>query len=405
MNQTELFDMALGLSAPWFVRDVEFEAKQGELHLHLDFRSGSRFPCPTCGEADRPVRDTEKRTWRHLNFFQHRTLLHARVPRTNCDGCGVKQVEVPWSRPGSGFTLLFEALALTLVAQMPVSAVARLMEVQDTRLWRLLQAYVQGALDERDMSEVSQVGVDETACRRGHDYVSLFVDLAVPAVLFVTPGKDASTFDRFAADLSRHGGRPADITDVALDMSAAFVAGATRTLPNAAITHDKFHIFKLVTDAVDETRREESSSHPELIGTRYVWLKNPLNLTPRQLETWDRLKDANLKTVKAYELWLAFREIWHMPLSDARGAVGRWISWALRSRVPAMAKVAQTLRRNVPNVLRVLETDLSTAILEGINSLVQAAKSRARGYRNVEYFITMIYVIAGKLALPVAHTK
>ena len=405
MNQAELFNLALGLTAPWFVRDVEFEAKKGELHLHLDFRGGSRFPCPTCAAADCPVRDTESRTWRHLNFFQHQTLLHARIPRTTCDDCGVKQVEVPWARPGSGFTLLFEALALTLVAQMPVSAVARLMEVQDTRLWRLLRAYVEGALEERTMESVSQVGVDETACRRGHDYVSLFVDLPARAVLFVTPGKDSSTFDRFAADLSRHGGDPSKVTDVAIDMSTAFVAGAARALPNAAITHDKFHIFGLVTDAVDETRREESASHPELIGTRYIWLKNPLNLTQNQLDRWDQLKDANLKTVKAYELWLAFREIWHMPLCDARGAVGRWISWALRSRVPAMVKVAQTLRRCVSNVLRVLETDLSTAVLEGINSLVQAAKSRARGYRNVEYFITMIYVIAGRLSLPVAHTK
>lgn len=405
MNQAELFDLALGLSAPWFVRDVEFEAKEGELHLYLDFPAGSRYPCPTCGTAQCPVRDTENRTWRHMDFFQHRTLLHARVPRTSCEDCGVKQVEVPWARPGSGFTLLFEALALTLVAQMPVSAVARLMRVRDTRLWRLLQAYVQEALAERDMSSVRQVGVDETASRRGHNYVSLFVDLAARAVLFVTPGKDATTFDRFAADLTQHGGHPSDVTDIAMDMSAAFVAGATQTLPNAKITHDKFHIFRLVTDAVDETRREESRSHPELVGTRYVWLKNPLNLTTKQLEHWDRLKDANLKTLKAYELWLAFREIWHMPLHDARGAIGRWISWALRSRVPAMAKVAQTLRRIVPNVLRILETDLSTAILEGINSLVQAAKSRARGYRNVEYFITMIYVIAGRLSLPVAHTK
>lgn len=405
MNQSDLFTLALGLTKPWFVREVEFDAKDGELNLYLDFPSGSRFPCPACGGADRPVRDTENRSWRHLSFFQHKTLLHARIPRTTCDGCGVKQVDVPWARPGSGFTLLFEALALTLAAQMPVAAVARLMEVQDTRIWRVIQAYVNAAREERDMSSVRQLGVDETACRRGHDYVSLFVDLATSAVLFVTPGADAVTFQRFAEDFAKHDGHPSDITDIAIDMSAAFISGARKTFPDAAITHDKFHIFQLVTAAVDETRRQEKLSRPELVGTRYVWIKNPLNLTEQQLEDWDRLKDGNFKTVKAFELWLAFREIWHMDLAAARGAIGRWLSWALRSRIPAMVKVAQTLRRHVPNILRILETDISTAVLEGINSLVQAAKSRARGYRNVEYFITMIYLIAGKLALPVAHTK
>ena len=413
MLQNDLFSLALGLAEPWFASDVRLDLKDeaglqpGELHITLDFRPGGRFACSPCGAAGLEVHDTKERTWQHLNFFQHRAWLHARVPRTRCEKCGVHLVSVPWARPGSGFTLLFEALSLMLVAQMPVLAASRLMQITDTRLWRILRVYVDQARARVDMSEVSAVAVDETSSRKGHIYVSIFANPRPDErkVLFVTEGKDQTTFDRFLEDLIAHGGKAENVTDVVADMSAAFEAGKEKCFTKASLTHDKFHAMKLVTDAVDKTRRLEVASRPELKGTRYIFLKNPLNLTEKQLETWDQLKDGNLKTLKAYELYLAFRDIWDYTAAYAPAALGRWISWALRSRLEPMVKAAQTIRKHVPSILRVLSNDLTTAVMEGINSLVQAAKARARGYRNVDNFITIIYLIAGKLDLRFAHTK
>lgn len=415
MLQNELFSLALALTEPWFVSDVRLDLEDGDeggltpgvLHLSLDFRPGGRFPCSECGSAGHEVHDTKERSWQHLNFFQHQAHLHARIPRTRCERCGVHLVSVPWARPNSGFTLLFEAFSLLLVAQMPVLAASRLMQITDTRLWRVLKFYVDQARTKVDMSEVSVVAVDETSSRKGHTYVSIFADprSTERKVLFVTKGKDHTTFDEFLKDLEAHGGKAANVTDVVADMSAAFAAGAKACFPKAALTHDKFHTMKLITDAVDETRRLEVGSRPELKGTRYIFLKNPLNLTEKQLETWDQLKDGNLKTLKAYRLYLAFRDIWDYLPYAAPAALGRWIGWALRSRVEPMVKAAQTIRKHVPSILRVLSNDLTTAVMEGINSLVQAAKARARGYRNADNFITIIYLIAGKLDLRFAHTK
>lgn len=104
----ELFRVALGLAEPWVVSKIEFSGDRQQLELWLDFASGSRFACPECGRAGCGAYDSTERTWRHLNFFQHKTLLHARQPRVECPDHGVKTVEVPWSRPGSGFTLLME---------------------------------------------------------------------------------------------------------------------------------------------------------------------------------------------------------------------------------------------------------------------------------------------------------
>lgn len=173
-----LFTAALGLTPPWKVTKINFSAANKQLDIHIDFPPGSTFVCPVCGRDGAHAYDTTEKTWRHLNFFQHRTYLHARVPRVECSyGCGIKTVEVPWSRPESGFTLLFEAFIMTLAREMPVKAIAELVGEHDTRLWRILHHYVHQARAQQDFSEVTKVGVDETSAKRGHDYITLFMDL------------------------------------------------------------------------------------------------------------------------------------------------------------------------------------------------------------------------------------
>ena len=137
-----LLQLALGLTPPWTVIRSDFDPEARRLDIDIDFAPGSRFACPSCGAADCPAYDTEQMTWRHLNFFQHQAYLNARVPRVRCDKCGVKTVSVPWARPDSGFTLLFEALVMTMVSAMPVKAVARMVGEHDTRLWRVIHHYV-----------------------------------------------------------------------------------------------------------------------------------------------------------------------------------------------------------------------------------------------------------------------
>jgi transposase len=162
MRDIDLFQLALGLVPPWMVADAKFDVDKKRLDIEIDFKVGGRFACPECGKADCPVHDTVKKTWRHLNFFQHEAFLHARVARIDCPDCGVRLVNVPWARPGSGFTLLFEAFVMTLVKDMPVAAVARLVGEHDTRLWRLVQHYVETAVARMDLSELRRIAIDET---------------------------------------------------------------------------------------------------------------------------------------------------------------------------------------------------------------------------------------------------
>ena len=315
MNENELFQAALGLLPPWVVSRCTFDEAAGRLDIHLDFPRGSVFPCPICGVASKAY-DTDELTWRHLNFFQHQAFLPARTPRVECSHRGIHRVAVPWARAGSGFTLLFEALVMMLAKSMPVLAVARLINEHDTLVWRIVTHYVDAARAKANHSKVTQVGVDETASRRGQRYVSLFVDLEQRKVLFVTPGKDAATVAAFAQDLQAHQGDPKAVTEVSADMSKAFIAGIAAGLPNAQITFDKFHVVSLVNNAVDQVRRLEPKEHPELIHSRYVWLKNPENLTARQGEKFDALDIAHshLKTARAYQIRLTFQDLYRQPV-------------------------------------------------------------------------------------------
>ncbi len=218
----------------------------------IDFPRGGTFACPECGAHGLKAYDSELKCWRHLNFFQHEAYLNARVPRVKCDQCGIRLVNVPWARSGSGFTLLFEAMIMTLAKAMPVKTLASFVNEHDTRLWRIIHHYVDEGRSEADHSSVKCVGFDETSSRRGHDYVSLFVDLEGPRVLFATEGKDSSTVERFKQDLIEHGGCERNIEQMCCDMSPAFIRGARVQFPETELTFDKFHIMKIVNDAVDE---------------------------------------------------------------------------------------------------------------------------------------------------------
>jgi len=399
MRDTDLFQVALGVKPPWVVQKSEFDVTAKRLDIYLDFARGSRFVCPQCGTADCPAYDSEEKTWRHLNFFQHEAHLHARVPRVTCKSCGIKQVSVPWARPDSGFTLLFEALVMAMVQAMPVAVVARMIDEWDTRLWRIIHHYVERARDRADHSDVTSVAFDETASRRGHNYVSLFVDLVCRRVLFVAEGKDAGTVEAFAKELAAHGGNPKAIAEVCIDMSPAFISGIAQSLPNAQITCDKFHLVKLINEAVDAVRRSEQKSHAELKNSRYLWLKNPRNLSERQRTQLSNLSGSNLKTGRAYRIRLAFQELYAQPASNAALFLKKWYWWATHSRLPPMIEAARMVKRHWNGILRWFHSNIANGIMEAINSLVQAAKAKARGYRSLRNLKAIIYLIAGKLEL------
>lgn len=398
MTELKLFTLALGLSAPWEVVNIAFSKDRGRLDLSINFSKGAVFPCPSCGKGNCPVHDTKERTWRHLNFFQYETYIHARMPRVSCAACGVKQVAAPWARPGSGFTLLFELLVLQLGREMSITAVATQVKEHSNRIWRILDHYVEHARKNTDLSQFRVLGIDEFSLRKGHNYMTAFSDIEDPRVVYVAETRCKEVISEFAADMKERGYDSGSIDLICCDMWDPYLNGIKHVLPNANVVFDRFHIMKQMNKAVDDVRREEQQQNPYLKKTRYLWLKNPDNLTIKQSLKMDELNKLNLKTARAYQIKLTLSQFWEIPSPiKARSYLKKWYYWATHSRLQPVIDVARTIKRYWEGILNYTLAPITNGVVEGLNSKIKTAMKRAYGFKQPRYLKTIVYLVAGKL--------
>jgi len=400
MNMKEIFGKAIGIDEPWFVTDVVFDPVAKRLDIKLDFVKGSAFSFEQNGVISKyKAYDTVEKEWRHLNFFEHECYLKARVPRIKTPDNKIHLLLPNWSGLQNGFTLLFEALILQLCKNMPVHNVSQLVKTSDHKIWAILDKYAERTRELSDYSKVTAVGMDETSIARGHNYISLFVDLIEKRTIFVAEGKDNITVQAFKKDLERHNGSANNIANVSCDMSPAFIKGVRDNLPNAKITFDKFHILKLINEAVDEVRRMEAHDNPMLTGTRYIFLKNEKNLTERErLKKQElQLSKLNYKALRALNMRETFQQIYAAQTEESfEQLLKKWYFWVTHSRIDSMKHVAKTIKKHWLGIIQWKISQINNGILEGLNSVIQAAKRKARGYK-FKHFRTIVYLITGGL--------
>lgn len=406
MNSNQLFSMALGLQHPWKLHNVDFVSEQGEQVLRIDigFEKGAKFSDPDGGQPC-PVHDTMERRWRHLNFFEHTCYLYCKVPRIICGDGKVKQVEVPWARKGSGFTMLFEAYSMMLIeCEMPVNRVGKAMREYPNRIWTIFDHWVGQAYQKADHSGVTQLGVDETSSRKGHSYLTIAVDMDERRVIHATEGKGADTIASIKDYLLAKQTPPEQISQVCIDLSPAFISGVESCFPQAQITFDRFHVKALLNKAMDEVRKRERRRHAELKGHKYTFLKSPKQLTEAQSVQRHELVELYPQLGEAYRLKELFDDFWTMPSpQEARGFLAFWCDMAQESEIGPFTRFVTTLKKHWEGILNYITSKLTNGILEGINSKIQLIKRRARGYRNITNFINMIYFTCGKLQLDYPH--
>ena len=410
-----LFTSALGLQAPWSVQKVALDTSRRRIDFDLTCNA-SRLPCPHCAASAQGVHDRLTREWRHLDFFQFEAWLHAEVPRVACSACGkTSQIDVPWAREGSGFTALFEALALSLCQELPVRQAAALLRCSDKQLWRRIEYYVSAARALDDMSGVSIVGIDETSLRKGQNYITVVHDLQAKRLLFACEGRDHQTVLDFADDLKAHGGDPAQIKHVCQDMSAAYAKGVAQALPQAQTSYDRFHVIAMANQAMDGVRRQEMSTQPQAVkdalgdndrkllkSLTWGMRRNPQGWSAKQTNAMHWLQHSTLKSARAWRLKMALRAVYAKATQENSGVQAKadllgWISWARRSRLEPFKKLANTLKQRIDGVVRGMLDNRSNAYVEAMNGLLQQAKRAARGFRTATHFIAIAYLRMSKL--------
>jgi transposase len=403
MDSKEIFAMALHLGDPWYIERIDYRPSIGrtigQLDIYINFNRGGHFADSAGTKCT--AYDTEERTWQHLNFFENKCFLHARVPRIDSPTDGIRTVEVPWARSGSGFTLMFEAFSMFLIeSEMPVNRAALTLRVTAPRLWRVLRYWVSLATRKDDLSDVNRLGIDETSTKKGHKYVTIAVDMDRRRVIYATEGKGVDAISKLKARIEEKQCPSGQISNVCMDMSPAFIAGTMKNFPQANITFDKFHIMKMINECMDKVRRNERRKYEDLKGAKYLFLRNSSSLSRAEQSSVCHYINMYDDLGKAYRLKELFNDFWQFAdPGDASGYLAYWCDLADESKLKPFIDIVKTIKTHWSGIVNFFKSKLNNGILEGINSKIQLAKKRARGFRNIDNFITVIYLIAGRFKL------
>ena len=401
-NYEEMFAQSIGLKDPWKIERAEFNEESREVHIYVSCRKTAKYPCPKCGKMCTRYDDEEKeRTWRHGDVVFFPCYVHCRRPRVKCSD-GIHVVTAPWARENSRYTLLFESYAMLLMKSMPVENARKLMRISHTSMTSILKYWVKKAVKEDDLSKVRGICVDETSFTRGQSYVTVITDTKARRVIDVEEGRDIQTIVNFSYKLEEKGGECNKISQYICDMSSAYMSAKEECFPKSKLIIDKFHVKQLMLKAMDEVRKSEQGkekSKKKNAGKKLLMIPETRQ-TEQQKEAVEKLSKQYPKTGRAFRMVQSLDDMYKCnDIDDAEKVLKKLISWLNHSRLQPMKEVAKTLKKNKNEILNYFYYRVTNAIAEGINSLIQSAKRRARGFRTYEGYESMIYLTVGKLNL------
>lgn len=398
------YSLLLGLVPPWLVTNVDLKMEEKLVEIDVQWPPDHHVECPECGRSCAIKDHREERRWRHLDIMQFQTIIKSRVPRSECPEHGVKTINVPWAGPNSRFTLLFERLAIDVMrAAKSLKEAAGLLGLSWDQVHHIQSRAVERGLARRELDEIKNVGIDEKSFLKGHKYASLMVDIDGERILDVVEGRTLEAANSLWQKLPEEIRTGVDA--VAMDMWDAFITSTKTHAPQADIVHDKFHISKYLNEAVDKVRRAEHKAfmkedNETLKGAKYLFLKNPENMTDIEKERFKTLRMDKLKAGRAWSIKEMFSEFWtYSYQASAEKFFQKWYWWATHSRLKPMSDVAKLMKRHLPNILTYLRHLITNAMMEGFNSKIQTIKANARGYRNFANYRIAILFYCGKLEL------
>ncbi|MDO5151686.1 MAG: ISL3 family transposase [Oscillospiraceae bacterium] len=394
---------SLGLTKDWKV--TNYGSEENCLTIHVEHKHPKKICCPNCNKKARPYSYVKERRWRHTDVFSKRCFVICKRPRIKCEQCGVITLLAPYERKHSRFTKQYEAFALMLIREMPMSKAAEILRCNEKSVYSILQHWVIKAEHKRTLENVKNLAIDETSVKKKHDYITIVVDSDKSAVIDVQPGKGKSAITNFKEKLEQRDGDSSNIETVSSDMSPSFMPAIEENFPNAFNILDRFHIVQMLNKAVNDVRKieqREANYKKELFLFRKLLFKNKDNLTPEQNITVNNLIKNYPKTGKAYNIKASFLEIYKSDtVEEASEIFDSVISWMRRCRLYAMKRLAKVFKRRKQNILAYITFKKTNAVCEGINSGIQAAKRKAKGYQTLKNLVPIIYLISGKLELDI----
>jgi len=387
------YEKLFGVEAPFYIDRIEWNHESGEVHFYMDFERGAKFDCSSCGAEQCAVLSTTEKTWKTLPIHHYTCFIHLRTPYIKCSkGCCKSQIFRPhWENGSSSFTIWFENDVIGLVRSgLPVSTVAKRVGEHDSRIWRIVRRYVEAEYAKLDFSKVKRIAVDEICIASKYKFVTIFTDIDTGRVLFIADGKKGTTFWHFKRECKKQGLNPKNITDISMDMSAAFIKGATTHFPNAEITFDKFHVLALLNKAVNEIRKTQKE-HKDCM---YELYKRSGNLTTKQAAKLKEILAANSTIAQAYEFKETFYDIMNhnLTIEQIEPLIDQWIDDVWESCLEPLQSFVNTLLKHWYGVVQYFKSRITNGIAESINSIIRTAQCIACGIPNRKNFKSMVYL-------------
>jgi transposase len=389
--------LQLGAASGWRVSFENYDPADGAWHVRVQPTRHSAV-CSGCGQTKRRALDTKNaaRTWRHLDGWGLRTLVIGPLRRVRCRRCGIRVEQVPWARPRSRLTHMFEAEILRRAKTTSIAGVCRQLALHWSTVMRLITHWVEEATARRFRRKLRTIGVDEVSYGRGqHKYLTIVWDHEAGHVVWIGKGKEEQTLRQFFDKLGRR--RSRRLLAVTLDMAQGYINAIREHAPQADLVFDRFHIERHLTEAVNEVRKAEfwrkAGRYREAIrGKKFLLLKKRRRLHWRRRRELDELFALNRRLQVAYMLKEQFDEVWRYRTELGMGeALERWRRLLRWQRLSPLKRFWAMIERHWFGVLAWAKHGLSNAALEGNNSRVRGISQRGHGYRNPENLMQILY--------------
>lgn len=403
MKDTELYSRLLGIKRPWHVKEVRYGEAPERIDVYVDHEPGILLPCPECDEFSSVYDHMEERQWQHLNTCHVPTFIHARLPRIKCKEHGVRCIISEWAKPGSEMTMAFEKYVIDLEKECNIVGVSRLTGLSWDRCWTVMDRAVRRGTRRKERGIPVRMGVDEKSFARRHKYETLVCDMDQRTIEYVGDTRRQEALAAYYKQFSEE--EREKVEAVAMDMWDPYIAATREAIPEAEkkIVFDRFHVMRLMIEAVDKVRRWE---HKELMeqereslkGTKYLWLYSKENVPPKRLGEFRQLQRMDLKVGRAWAIKENLRNLWNYSyLGWAMKFFRKWYFWATHSRLEPVIKAAKTIKRHLTNILTYLKHRITNALSEALNAKIEKVKRMACGYRNRDHYKTAIYFHCGGL--------
>ena len=441
MRVTTAFNRLLDLPGV-SVRKVSFEPGCVVVSVALRRR---RLECPKCSysTAHRESVQHHDSVWRHLDLGAWRLEIHACLRRLRCPEHGALVEGVPFARYGARFTADFENLVAWLATKTDKTAICRLTRIDWQTVGRIIERVGDELLDESRLDDLFEISIDEVAWRKGHRYLTLVGDHRRRAVVWGTEGKGKAAADEFFQELDpleqveqdaadsaeiqaqapaeeqaeqKIGERAAKLVAVSMDMTGGYAKSVREHAPQATIVIDNYHVVQLATKALDEVRREhwnelrqagEKGAARAFKDARWSLLKNPGDLTDRQLDTLTALQAAGGKVPRAWAMKEMVRAIFapSLTVDDVTQLIARLLSRLSRSRLEPFIRMGRTIRKHREGILAARRLKLSNARAEALNNKAKLIVRRAYGFHSARAALALIHLTCGPVTLTLPHEQ